>query len=131
VTTRTATCSCGQLRVTCEGEPIRISICHCLACQKRTGSTFGVQARWPRDAVTIEGRSTTFVRIGDSGGGATFHFCPTCGTSVYYEINEMPDVVAVPVGGFADPEFPPPRISVYESRMHRWTGLPADVEHWD
>ena len=52
-TTRHAACSCGQLRVATEGDPVRISICHCHACQKRTGSAFGYQARWPRDQVEI------------------------------------------------------------------------------
>jgi len=72
--TRIATCSCGQLSVTCEGEPVRISMCHCLECQKRTGSTFGAQARWPREKVTISGSSTQYVRVGDSGNKVTFIF---------------------------------------------------------
>jgi hypothetical protein len=129
MTTRIANCSCGQLRITCEGEPVRVSMCHCLACQRRTGGTFAVQARWPRSATTIEGRSTAYVRIGDSGGSATFHFCPVCGSTVYYQIDQVPDVIAVPVGAFADPGFPAPKFSVYENRMHSWTGLPPDVEH--
>jgi hypothetical protein len=53
--TRTATCSCGQLRVIAQGEPVRVSICHCRACQRRTGSAFGIQARWPWDQVKTEG----------------------------------------------------------------------------
>jgi hypothetical protein len=52
---RHAACSCDQLRVTVEGEPLRISICHCLACQRRTGGAFGVQARWDEAGVRIEG----------------------------------------------------------------------------
>ncbi len=56
MTSRIASCSCGQLRATCQGEPVRISICHCLECQKRTGSVFAVQARYPRESVTIVGR---------------------------------------------------------------------------
>lgn len=36
MTTRQASCSCGQLRLTCAGEPVRISVCHCLECQRRT-----------------------------------------------------------------------------------------------
>ena len=63
--TRRASCSCGQLSVICEGEPVRVSICHCLACQQRTGSVFGVQARFRREKVAIEGRASEFVRIGD------------------------------------------------------------------
>lgn len=38
-----ATCVCEQFCLELEGQPIRLSICHCLACQKRTGSTFGEQ----------------------------------------------------------------------------------------
>lgn len=109
-------------------------MCHCLACQQRTGSIFGVQARYHRDQVTaIEGRATPFVRVGDSGNPLTFHFCPLCGSTVYWVLSGAPSVIAVAVGAFADPRFPPPRISVYESRRHSWAPLPADanLEHLD
>lgn len=131
MTTRRAACCCGQLNLTTEGEPVRISMCHCFACQRRTGSAFGVQARFPRDKVTIEGRSTTYVRIADSGNPTTFHFCPDCGSTVYYDLDKLPDMVAVAVGAFADATFPAPRVSVYEARRHAWTGIPADAEHFD
>ena len=104
-------------------------MCHCLACQRRTGSTFGAQARFADEGSRVEGISTTYARTGDSGGTATFHFCPTCGATVFYRVDGMPGFVAVPIGAFADPSFPPPRISVYESRAHAWTGIPADAEH--
>jgi hypothetical protein len=131
MTTRRAACSCGQLHLTAEGEPIRISMCHCLACQLRTGSTFGAQARFPRDKLAIEGRSTQYVRTADSGHRITFHFCPDCGSTVYYQLEQVPETIAVAVGAFADPTFPAPRVSVYESRRHAWTGIPADAEHFD
>ncbi len=95
-------------------------MCHCLACQKRTGSAFGIQARFPRANVTIDGTSSEWSRVGDEGGGAKFHFCATCGATVYYEIVDMPDFIAVPIGNFADPTFPPPRVSVYGVRRHPW-----------
>jgi hypothetical protein len=89
---------------------------------------FGVQARFPREAVTsIEGRSTQFVRVGDSGNPVTFHFCPVCGSTVYYELSAVPGFIAVTVGAFADPHFPAPKISVYEQRRHSWA-LPGDLE---
>ncbi|HEU5056540.1 MAG TPA: GFA family protein [Kofleriaceae bacterium] len=121
---RTASCSCGQLKVTCEGEPIRISMCHCLACQRRTGSAFAIQARWPADRVTIEGDAREFRRVGDEGGGATFRFCPTCGATVYWVNEGLPDMIMVPVGAFADPTFPPPTIAVYSVRRHPWAVMP-------
>ena len=40
MTTHHAECSCGQLQVDADGDPVRISMCHCLACQRRTGSAF-------------------------------------------------------------------------------------------
>ncbi|MEI9989284.1 MAG: GFA family protein [Rhizomicrobium sp.] len=131
MTTHTATCSCGQLRVACEGDPVRVSVCHCLECQKRTGAPFGAQARWPTARTTIEGRATRYVRIADSGNTLSFHFCPDCGSTVYYGLDHVPDVVAVALGNFADPTFPAPSFSVYEERKHAWIDIPGDVEHLD
>ncbi|TYT26716.1 GFA family protein [Luteimonas viscosa] len=129
--THHASCSCGQLTATAHAEPVRISICHCLACQRRTGSVFASQARFPAATVAIEGRSTEYVRIGDEGGRARFHFCPVCGVTVFYRPEALPDMVAIPVGTFADPGFPPPTVSVYEDRMHAWVRLPEGIEHYD
>lgn len=131
MTNRFASCSCGQLTAATRGDPLRISICHCLACQKRTGSVFGAQARFPSDAVSVEGQSKEYKRIGDEGSACRFHFCPECGSTVFYRPDAMPDAVAIPVGAFADPDFPPPRVSVYEARQHPWVQLPDDIEHID
>lgn len=121
---RTASCTCGQLKVSCEGEPIRVSICHCLNCQRRSGSIFAIQARWPSDRVTIEGKATEYVITGDEGSKAKFRFCPTCGATVYYDSDGMPGMIAVPVGAFADPTFPPPTVVVYSVRRHPWAVMP-------
>jgi hypothetical protein len=125
---REATCSCGQLRVEADGDPVRISMCHCLACQRRTGSVFGAQARFPRDRVRIEGQHTDYVRLSDEGDERIFHFCPECGSTVFYELAGLPDVVAIPLGAFADPAFPQPRVSVHESRRHPWVQPPPGAE---
>lgn len=131
MTTRDAACSCGQLHLTAEGDPIRISMCHCLACQRRTGSAFGIQARFTSDRVQIVGRYSDYVRISDEGEKGTFHFCPDCGATVFYVLATAPDVVAVPIGAFAEPTFPPPTVSVYESRRHPWLAMTAAMEHHD
>jgi hypothetical protein len=125
----TASCSCGQLSLTTNEDPIRVSVCHCLACQRRTGNVFGVQARFRREAVEIKGQSTKFLRIGDEGSRITFDFCPYCGATVHYQIEGEEQHVAIPVGAFADPGFPAPKRSVYEDRMHSWVHLPSDIEH--
>ena len=125
---RTASCSCGQLQARVTTEPLRVSICHCLACQRRTGSVFGAQARFAREAVSIIGTSKEFERIGDEGTKSTFRFCPNCGSTVYYRLSGIEGAVAIPVGAFADPSFPAPGFSVYEERMHGWVQIPGGIE---
>jgi hypothetical protein len=129
LTTRQASCSCEQLRLLAEGEPIRVSICHCLACQRRTGSAFAVQARFDAERIRTEGRYSEYVRVSDEGEERTFYFCPDCGATVFYKIATAPEMIAVPVGAFADPAFPAPIRSVWGSRRHPWVELPAGIEH--
>ena len=129
MSTRTATCSCGQLTATVTGDPVRVSVCHCLACQRRTGSVFGAQARFQSDAVQVEGESRQYIRVGDEGSKATFSFCPICGATVHYKIEGREGSIAIPVGAFAEPGFPAPTFSVYEERMHSWVVMPEGIEH--
>jgi hypothetical protein len=117
---RVATCACGQLQVTCRGEPRKVSLCHCLDCQKRTGSAYGIAAFYLRENVDAEGDARTFRRPADSGFAVSFHFCPECGSNVYWEPERLPDMIAVAVGLFADPTFPPPTQSVWTERRHAW-----------
>jgi hypothetical protein len=132
MTTRHAACNCGQLYLTCEGDPVRVSMCHCLDCQRRTGGVFSTQAWFPRSQITaIEGRATSYVRVADSGNALIFRFCPDCGATVHYESEGRPGLIAVAVGAFADPSFPAPKHSVWERRRHPWLEALDDpgVEH--
>ncbi len=128
--TRTASCRCGQLTATCTGEPVRVSVCHCLDCQKRSGSPFAIQARFPADRVAITGEQRSYTHVGDSGAATEFRFCPTCGATLFYSGGGFPDLIAIPVGAFADPAFPAPAFSVWEERKHEWVVISGDhVEH--
>lgn len=129
MTYRTASYSCGQLQAHVTSDPIRVSVCHCLACQRRTGSVFGAQARFASDSVTVTGATTEYVRVGDEGSRATFRFCPECGSTVFYTAEYLEGFIAIPVGAFADPKFPTPTFSIYEERMHSWVSMPPGVEH--
>ena len=136
--TRAAACHCGQLELDVTGEPFAVSICHCLDCQRRTGSAFGMQAGFKADQVSVTGRYDDFTRISDESDrkAHVFHFCPDCGSQVFYTEPDEPDLIVVSVGSFADPSFPPPTRSGYESRRHRWVGLSDSIEReapelWD
>jgi hypothetical protein len=127
-----ATCQCGQLRAQCHGDPVRVSVCHCLDCQKRTGSALSVQARWQEEQVALSGEFREWTRTADSGNRSTSRFCPHCGSTVVYSGEGMPGFIAIPVGAFADPQFQPPSFSVYEERQHGWVAVLGDhVEHID
>ncbi|HEX8232500.1 MAG TPA: GFA family protein [Caulobacteraceae bacterium] len=130
--TRVAECRCGQLKAACEGEPVWVSVCHCHNCQRRSGSAFAAQARWPAEQVTVTGDVKVWTQRGDEGGLASFRFCPQCGATVAYELDTMPGLVAVAWGAFAGQELPPPRISNYEVRKPPWVEITVEgVEHLD
>jgi hypothetical protein len=127
VTTRRAACCCGQLHLTIEGEPSRISMCHCLECQRRTGAVISNQARFRREQVTVNGNATAWTRTAESSNALTFHFCPVCGSTVYWENDGFPEHVAVAIGNFADSSFPAPTLSVWEETRHHWLALGPDT----
>lgn len=132
IKTRTAMCNCGQLRVTCVGpDPARVSLCPCKLCQRQSGSAFAIQARFPKEQVTIEGKSTSW-RFPIEGAepvdfthcaeeGAEFHFCPVCGSTVWYTADADDTRIGIKVGAFADPTFPPPKITGHIKYRHPWT----------
>jgi hypothetical protein len=79
----------------------------------------------------VFGSATEYVRAGDQGAQFTFRFCPICGTTVFHTENGRDDSVSVAVGAFADSNFPPPRVSVYDSRRHGWVQLPPGTVAFD
>ena len=120
MTTREAACHCGQLRLEVTGDPFAVSICNCLACQRRTGSAFGMQAVLRAGQVHVTGRFDDYSRLSDEADRKehVFHFCTECGSQVFYTEPDEADLVVVSVGSFADPAFPPPTESGYDSRRH-------------
>ena len=123
---RTAICSCGALRVKIRGEPNRVVICHCFQCQRRSGSVFADNAYFARAAlVAVEGEAHEFSRATERGGRVTFHFCPQCGSSVYWDLSLEPNIIGLAVGAFADPGFAKPSRSVFGVTRHHWV---SDVE---
>ena len=129
MTARTASCNCGALTATVSGEPFRNSICHCLNCKRRTGSAFAWTAHWPASQVETSGDAAIAVRSSDEGFWCRERFCPVCSVTVWYEIERRPGAISIPVGAFADPDFPAPTVEVYEERRCAWLGkLASDSE---
>lgn len=85
------------------------------------------QARFRPEQITVSGQATAWRRKAESGNAVTFHFCPTCGSTVYWESEGFAGFVAVAIGSFADPHFPAPTIAVWEQSRHRWTVVPPHL----
>src|SRR6516162_6203620 len=92
---RTGQCHCGSLRVIATGEPDRVYLCHCGACQRRTGTAFHFGATYPKEQVRLDGERKIYERAADSGYRIRFHFCPSCGTTLYWEGDRNPAVCGV------------------------------------
>ncbi|HJS13326.1 GFA family protein [Sphingopyxis sp.] len=125
---RHASCHCGQLVLRCTGEPTKVSLCHCLDCQRRTGSIFSVAAFFSRAQVAVAtGTAKAFRRPSASGFDVSFHFCPECGSSLWWEPERLPHLVGVAAGAFADPDFPAPEQAVWSEDQHGWLELPPGI----
>ncbi len=133
---RVARCRCGQLTATCVEQPVRVSICHCRACQRRTGGPFSAQARFPIENVSIDGQFRVWERLADSGRKAWYRWCVGCGGTIAYVNEGVEELVAVPLGAFADDtgDEPLPALtsSVFESEKQPWLRIEGDgIIHQD
>jgi tetratricopeptide (TPR) repeat protein len=92
-----------------------------------------MQAAFRPDQVRVVGRFNDFERISEEEDRKphTFHFCPDCGSQVFYTEPTEPDLIVVSVGSFADPSFPPPTESGYDHRRHEWVQLPDTIQRYD
>jgi hypothetical protein len=91
---------------------------------------FGVGAYYKKEHVRAEGPSKIYVRDGQEGRKIRTHFCPTCGTTVFWEADLRPDHIGVAVGAFHDRNFARPTRSVWEESKHEWVAFAHDVPHF-
>lgn len=126
----TAQCSCGSVRVTISGTPLSVVACHCLSCQHRTGSVFGVGAYYPTEQLSISGLVKSYTRSTDAGHTFTSYFCPDCGTSVYWESGKNPGLIGVAVGCMINLQVPAPTRSVWEQSKHAWVSIESALQHF-
>ena len=125
----TGGCACGAIRYATQHTPVFQNHCQCRDCQRRSGAPFSVGTFFPAGAVTISGATTEYTRTADSGGKVHQHFCPNCGSTVYWKADNLPDMIGVSVGAMADPCYPPPLRSVFEQSKHAWVQIDG-AEHF-
>jgi len=133
MTERVAACHCGEISLTVRGNPEVVSQCHCQLCQRRTGSTYSVHGYFSiAQVVAKTGAPKRYSRSSDSGRTVDFHFCPTCGSTAYWQVEPWPDKIGIPSGMFADPSFlPPPNVSIFVTHRHPWVVIPEGVPQFE
>lgn len=115
----TGGCLCGAVRVTATGPPLRVGICHCLACRKHHGAVFYAAAIFKADAVKVEGAPRAY---------AGRFFCPTCGSSVFARTG---DEVEVHLGALDAPDQFKPTYECWTLRREAWLPPLLGLELYD
>src|SRR5262249_8140308 len=111
---RKAVCSCGQLSIAVEAEPSYFVASCCRGCQKATGSVFSMSAYFPRSSVeAIAGEVRLYRRRAEGGRWLDCHFCPICGSMIYWHAEFDAQSVGIAIGNFTDPDFGAPQYAVW------------------
>ena len=121
-----ASCQCGALKVEAADDPDVVVACNCKACQKRSGSPVGAAGYFKRDLLTISGPVRSWGRVAESGRNLVSHFCPECGTNVYWTLEMRPNHIGVAVGCFEAPLSTPERAIWTEEKLD-WVEFPKTM----
>ena len=125
--THHAACQCGALSLESPDDPDFVIACNCMACQKRTGSAFGVGAYFRKATLAIAGESQAWSRTAASGRGLMNHFCPRCGTTVFWSLEMRPEHMGVALGCLTT-EVAEPSRAIWTEHAHDWVRFP---DGWD
>ena len=100
-------CMCGNVRYETIGVPLRVTVCHCRWCQRRTGTAFGTEVVFLKDNIEMTGQLPTRHRhlSDESGRWLDIYFCPNCGTNVGFTLELVPGVRTVPAGTYDNPDW--------------------------
>ena len=113
-------CLCGAVRFKVAGAPIRMAQCHCLDCQRASGTGHMSNAIFRVADVTLTGKTASFASSSDSGNVLTRHFCPTCGGRVFLYNKARPDMIVMAVGAFDDSSWFEPEVVLYTKSRPHW-----------
>ena len=118
-----ASCCCGALSLEIAAKPKLNAVCHCDNCKRRTGSAFGHSLYFNREALeSVSGDFHTY-ELENESGKQQRHFCPDCGTTLFWYWELFQEWVGV-AGGCIDSATPEPAISACHERARTWIELP-------
>lgn len=117
----TGGCVCGKLRFSVTGTPVSVAICHCVNCQRSTGSAFSVSVIFHKPEYSIQGEPAVYDDVGDTGNVVRRVFCGTCGTPIESQsVFSASDYTVLKSGAFDDPTVFVPDSEVYCASAMPW-----------
>lgn len=123
---QTAQCACGATSITVDGDPSTYAICHCTNCKRRTGSAFGMSAYFDKAGILKQDGSTATYAFhnAEHGFDQVRHFCPVCGTTLFWYTSTLPRLVGIAAGCFNDQLPGHPKFSVTDAKRYHWVSIP-------
>ena len=129
--TREGGCACGEVRYRLLSEPLFVHCCHCLNCQRQTGSAFVINLLIETDRVELLAGEPQRVDVPrDDGSTQQVFRCPTCQVAVFSHYG-YPTVMFVRGGTLDDPSTVSPDVHIYVRSKLGWVTLPEDVPAFD
>lgn len=113
-------CLCGAVHIAIKGEPVRMAQCHCLDCQRASGTGHVSNAIFSAADVTVSGPLKSFTVKADSGNDYTRYFCPKCGGRIYGTHTGRPGMAIVHVGILDDSSWFSPQVVLYTRSRPAW-----------
>ena len=129
----TARCACSHISITLSGERAYHVVCHCTDCKRRTGSAFGLSLYFKRTQIVEQAGATRVYAFHNQrqDNDQERHFCPICGTTLFWYTSTLPDLVGISGGCFGEESFGEPRASYTHSKKLPWVGLPETCKAVD
>ena len=120
-------CSCGQVRYRLTSEPLFVHCCHCLNCQRQTGSAFVINMLIETDRVELlAGQPQRVDAPRDDGSHQQIFRCPTCQVALFSHYGHA-GVAFVRAGTLDDPSSVAPDVHIYTRSKLPWVTLPDSV----
>jgi hypothetical protein len=120
-------CGCGKITLSIAREPKMMMQCHCLDCQKSSGTGHSSAAYFDQNDVVIDGEATGHTVTADSGNEMTRYFCPDCGSRLYGQNGGRPGLVSIEIGCLDDHSWFTPQAVLFSSRRHDWDITTDDI----
>ena len=124
-------CTCRRVRYRLQSRPLFVHCCHCLNCQRQTGSAFVVNLLIEADRVELLGVEPQAVDAPrDDGSSQRIFRCPTCEVAVYSEYGR-PEVRFVRAGTLDEPRDVTPDVHIFTKSKVEWVRLPDSAPSFD